>query len=85
MRNVEGPMTTTVTTATVSTVTVMGITGALGLILTVVLIGLLVSREIAAAGSSKNTIRWARSVNIGIVPLLVSFAVIAGVRVAEIL
>jgi len=78
-------MTTTVTTVTVSTVTVMGVAAALGLITTLTLIALLVTKEITTAIPGRDGIRWARTLNIGVVPLLVAFAVIVAVKLAEVL
>lgn len=78
-------MTTTVTTVTVSTVTVMGLAAALGLITTLTLVALLISKEIATATPGGQSIRWGRTLNVGLVPLLISFAVIAGVKLFEIL
>jgi hypothetical protein len=62
----------------------LGMTGLLGLILTIVLIGMLVSRELAT-GTGETTVRLRRTLNIGVAPLLVAFAVIALARVADVL
>lgn len=78
-------MTTTVTAVTVSTVTALGFTAALGLITTLTLIAFLVSKEVATAAHGERNIRWGRSLNIGVVPLLIAFAVIVAVKLAEIL
>ena len=78
-------MTTTVTTVTVSTVTVIGVAAALGLITTLTLIGLLISKEIATAVPGERGVRWSRTLNIGVVPLLVAFAVIVAVKMVEVL
>lgn len=76
-------MTTTVTTVTVSTVTVMGLTGALGLILTLTLLALLVTKEISSAADGERPIGWRRTLNIGLVPMLISFITIVAVRFSE--
>ena len=78
-------MTTTVTTVTISTVTVIGVAAALGLITTLTLIALLISKEIATAVPGERGVRWSRTLNIGVVPLLVAFAVIVGVKMVEVL
>ena len=78
-------MTTTVTTATISTVTMMGFGVALGVMLTVSLIALLVGRELASASDSSRGARMARVLNVGMVPLLASFALILAVKIAEII
>jgi cytochrome c biogenesis protein CcdA len=75
-------MVTTVTTTTVTTTTVIGATAALGVIATLLLIGLLVARELAGASESIRSIRWSRSLNIGVAPLLLAFAVIVAVKVS---
>ena len=77
-------MTTTVTTVTVSTVTVMGLTAALGLITTLTLVGLLISKEVAVVAPGEQTIRWGRVLNVGLVPLLIAFGVIVAVKLAEV-
>lgn len=73
-------MSTTVTTVT--TVAMMSFGLALGVILTLALIGLLVVRELMTAREGRSALRWGRVLNIGIVPLLVSFAFILAVKVA---
>jgi hypothetical protein len=75
-------MTTTVTTTTVTTVTAMGLTAALGIVATLALIGFLIAREVAGAAPDERVIRWGRTLNIGIAPLLVAFAVIVALRIA---
>lgn len=75
-------MTTTVTTTTVTTVTAMGLTMALGVVATLALIALLVCKEIAGAAPGERTVRWSRSLNLGIAPLLLAFAVIVVQKVA---
>jgi len=69
-------MTTTVTTTTVTTVTVMGFTAALGVVATLALIALLVSKELGGASGNAGTIRWSQVLNVGILPLLFAFGVI---------
>lgn len=73
-------MTTTVTTVTVSTVTVMGLTGALGLLLSLVVIALLMGKEVASATAGERAVRWGRTLNIGLIPLLISFGIIVAVN-----
>jgi hypothetical protein len=79
-------MTTTVTTVTttVTTTTVISIGTALGLLLTLALIALLVTKELVAAGADGRALRLGRILNIGIVPLLVGFLCLAAVKVASI-
>lgn len=85
---IGGEMTTTITTVTttVSTVTtVTGLVAGLGLITTLALIAMLISKEISVAVPGGNAIRWSRTLNIGIVPLLIAFGVIVAVKLAGIL
>ena len=77
-------MTTTVTTVTVTTVTTLGFGLAIGLIVTIALIGLLLSRELAGAGGDPRLLAWKRTSMVAIVPLLLSFAVIVAVKMAGI-
>jgi hypothetical protein len=74
-----------VTPVTVATMTIMRFSLALGLILTLALIGLLVARELAAAGNGLRAICWAQVLSIGIAPLLASFVVILGVKIGSVL
>jgi hypothetical protein len=77
-------MTTTVTTSTVTTVTSLGFVVGLGLICTLSLIAFLLFKEIASAAGSERAVRWSRTLNIGIIPLLFAFAVIVAERVASV-
>jgi hypothetical protein len=79
-------MTSTVTTATVAAVMAThgseGVGRALALIMVVMLgIGLL-ARELLVVSSSARARRWARGLDIGNAPLLISFAVIAVLNAA---
>jgi hypothetical protein len=81
-------MTTTVTavTTTVSTVTtVTGLVASLGLLTTLALIALLISKEIATATPGSNAIWRGRTLNIRIVPLLITFIVMVAIRLVEVL
>lgn len=78
-------MTTTVTTVTVSTVTVLGVAAALGVIITLTLVGLLVAKELASATPGERGVRWSHALNVGVIPLLLAFLVIVGVRLADVL
>lgn len=78
-------MTTTVTTVTISTVTVMGVAAALGLITILTLVALLISKEIATVVPGERGLRWSKTLNIGVVPLVVAFGVIVAVKLAEVL
>ncbi len=75
-------MTTTVTT-TVTTTTILTFGAALGLMLTVALIAFLVVKELISASEGHRFAHWGRMLNVGIVPLLVSFLCIVGVKIAS--
>ena len=79
-------MITTVTTAmmlTVTTITALGLTAAISIAAIVSLIALLTTRELANAGGSGTSLRIAKFVSVGIVPLVIAFAVIVVLKVAE--
>ncbi len=81
-------MITTVSTTTVTTVTAiaaMGLTATLSLAATILLIFFLSTREMAAAKGSGTSLRISRFLSIGIVPLLMTFAVIIIIQIIQIL
>ena len=81
-------MITTVSTTTVTTVTAiaaMGLTATLGLAAMVLLIFFLSTKELAAARDSGVSLRISRFVSIGIVPLLMTFAVITVLQIIQVL
>ncbi|MFC2026476.1 hypothetical protein ACFLUX_00680 [Chloroflexota bacterium] len=81
-------MITTVSTTTVTTVTAiaaMGLTAALSIAATILLIFFLSTKELVAARGSETAVRISRFLSIGIVPLLITFAVITILQIAQIL
>ena len=81
-------MITTVTTTmmlTVTTITAMGLTAAISIAGIVCLIALLTTRELANASGSGTSLRIAKFVSVGIVPLVMAFAVIVALKIAEVL
>ena len=79
-------MVTTVTTVTtVTSIAALGLTTVLGIVAVVSLIFLLAAKELASTKSSGAFLRIARFVNVGIVPLLIAFAVIVAVDITLIL
>ncbi len=81
-------MITTVTTSTITsitTVTAMGFGMALGLVAVLALIAFLCARELAVVTDNRAYRLLVKSLNVGIVPLAVAFAVIVVVRIVEIL
>jgi len=78
-------MISTVTTTTVSTVTTVAIAGSLALIAVVTLLVLLIQKEVTTASRGRLAHAFSRALNIGIVPLLLGFALLVAVKVAEVL
>jgi hypothetical protein len=79
-------MISTVTTTTVSTVVLAtGLGASLGLMAVLVLIGFLVTKELAGAGDHPRLQRLSRQLTVVIVPLLIVFAAIVVARVVQIL
>jgi hypothetical protein len=61
----------------------MGVTAALGVVTTIALIAFLVSKDIVASAPVGGAVRWGRTLNIGLIPLLIAFSVIVAVKIAE--
>ena len=78
-------MVSTVTVTTVTTIMAIGFAASLGIFGVILLIGFLTSKELLASGSGNRQRFLGRSLNIGIIPLLMSFVVIVGLKVIEIL
>ncbi len=77
---------TNVTTiTTIATIAVLGLTAATSIASVVTLILLLTTKELAGASSSGTLQRIAKFVSVPIVPLLIVFAVIVGVKIVLIL
>ena len=79
-------MITTVTTVTtVTTIATLGITTAISIATVTTLIAFLTTRELASTGNSRFTLRIAKFASAGILPLIIAFAVIVTVKIAEML
>ena len=78
-------MVSTVTVTTVTTITAMNLATILSLVGVIMLISFLISKELLAANSGGGQKLISRSLNIGIIPLLMSFGVIVVLKVAEVL
>ena len=76
-------MVSTVTTSTIATVTSAAIAGSLVLIGVCTLLALLIQKELTTATKSRFTRALNQALNIGIVPLLLAFALIVAVKIAE--
>jgi len=78
----------TVTTSTITTVTTiaaMGLTVTISVAAVVTLIAFLTTKELASASLSPSSHLTARFLNVGILPMIMAFAVIVAVRITEIL
>ncbi len=81
-------MISTVTTSTITTVTTiaaMGLTTAISVAAVVTLIAFLSTKQLAGASPSLSSQLTARFLNIGILPLIMAFAVIVAVKIAQVL
>ncbi len=79
-------MITTVTTiSSVTTVAGMGIATALSAVATISLIAFLTTRELLSAGVTHSSQRAGRFMSVGIIPLLLVFAAVVAVAIAEVL
>ena len=88
-------MVSTVTVSTITTIAATSLSVGIGIFATLLLIGFLTGKEVLGAGSGERRKLGAgsgdrrkllaRSLSIGVVPLLIGFAVIVGFKVAEIL
>ena len=78
-------ITTVSTVTTVTIIAALGLTVAISLAAIVALMVFLATRELATAGYSRFSLRIARFASVAILPLVMAFAVIVAVRIAEIL
>lgn len=78
-------MVTAVTISTLTTVAVSSFAVGIGIFATLMLIGLLTGKELLHSGTGYRKTLLARSLSISIIPLLIGFVVIVGVKVAEVL
>ena len=69
----------------VTTVAVSGFTSIIGIAAVVTLMVFLTTRELASAGNSPFSLRIARYATVGSLPLVIAFAVIVAVKIAEVL
>ncbi len=75
-------MITTITTVTtVTTIAVAGLTAAISIAAVVSLVAFLTTKELAGTGHFRSSLRIAKFVNIGILPLAIAFAVIVAVKI----
>jgi hypothetical protein len=78
-------MISTITTATIYTVTTASITGLIAFVGILLLLALMVQKELASSSTSPFMERLNRYLNIGIFPLLITFVMIAVIKVLDVL
>ncbi len=79
-------MITTVTTVTtVTTIAALGFTGIISIAAVVLLMLFLTTKELAGATSSGFSLRIAKFASVGILPLVMAFAVIVVLKIVEVL
>ena len=76
---------TTSTVTTVTTIAAMGLAAAISVPAVAALIVFLTTKELASASLSSSSQLTARFLNVSIVPMIMSFAVIVAVKIAEVL
>ena len=80
-------MISTVTTSTITTVTTMaamGLTVAIGVAAVVSLVIFLTTKELASTTHSNSSLRVAKFINVGILPLAIAFGAILITKILEI-
>jgi hypothetical protein len=78
-------MVSTVTVCTITVVAGASLAGGAALFATIFLICLLATKELTGTASDNKGKLINKSVSIGIIPLLIGFCVIVGLKIAEIL
>jgi hypothetical protein len=74
-----------VTVSTITTIAAASLGTGIAIFAVLMLIGFLAGKELLGASSGNKQKLIARSLNISIIPLLIGFIVIVGLKVAEIL
>jgi len=78
-------ITTITTVTTVTTIAGMAIGAVISVVAVLTLLAFLTTRELAGASNSNVSLRLARITSTGILPLVMAFAVIVIVKIAEVL
>lgn len=78
-------MISTVTTSTVTTVTTVALSASLALLAIMALLIFLIQKEIVSSSTNKRIQVLSQVLNVAIFPLLLSFAFIAVIKIAEVL
>ncbi len=78
-------MISTVTTTTVTTVTTMALTGTFALVCVFLLLTLVIQKELTSTTRDRRLLKLGKALTIGIVPLLIAFALIVATKVADVI
>lgn len=78
-------VTAVTTVTTVTTIAGISLTAVTSITAVVLLMFFLVTRELAGAGQSMSSRLISRSVSVGIIPLIMVFAVLVAIRIVEVL
>jgi hypothetical protein len=78
-------MITVVTVSTVTTIVAASVAASISIFATLMLIGFLVGKELLGTSKDNKMKLIARSLNIGIIPLVIGFTVLIGLKIAEML
>ena len=76
---------TTSTITTVSTIAALGLTATISAVAVITLIAFLTTKQLAGASPSLSSQLTAKFLNVGILPMIMAFAVIVAVKIAEVL
>ena len=78
-------MVATVTVSTITTLAAVSLASGIVVFITMLLIGSLISKELLRTSTGSRQKLLSRSLYISIIPLIIGFTVIVGLKVAEIL
>jgi hypothetical protein len=78
-------MISTVTTSTISTVTTAALAGSLALIGVLVFGVMLIQKELTTASDDRRMRKLSQALTIGIIPLLITFLLIAGYKIMDVI
>ena len=78
-------MISTVTVSTITTIAALGLSATIGIAAVITLIVFLTTKELASSGENRAFSRIGRYLSVGIIPLLMAFAVVVAVKIVEVL
>jgi hypothetical protein len=74
-----------ISTVTTTTVTTVAVAGSFAIISVLVLLSLLIQKELTTASPNIRLKRFGKLLNIGIVPLLIAFAMFVVAKIADVI